>query len=95
MMLLAHSVRNAIEDFHSAGTPQTIKNTNEYMPEFNAAVRDAIYTTLHIFDAAQVGSKFDQKLLSWDHFTIPDCWEAPRLSSSYKRAKRNYNQRKK
>lgn len=74
---LAHAVRNAVEDFHAAGTEQTIKETDEYMPEFNRAVRNAIYTALCAF--FHTGDDKAARLHASWIMRVPDYWEEPEL----------------
>lgn len=78
VMYIAMAVRNEMEDFHSKNL------SDEQMRELNPIIRNAIYTALYAFD------HYDKDLVSRSFVDfqlrlIPDYWELPQLSESFKK----------
>ncbi len=77
-MVIAMSVRNAMEDFHCANL------TDEQMKELNPIVRNAVYTALYAW-AHRDSEQWCDKYLTFQMRCIPDYWEEPELLESAKK----------
>ena len=74
-MLIASSVRNALEDYHVNGMlPQ------EIMPELNRKVRERILPTIYALQNPDLPGS--GPYLTVVNFHAPDYWEVPCLSES-------------
>jgi hypothetical protein len=72
--IIAHSVRNEIEQFHVDYL------TDEQMKELNPLIRNGIYNIL--FAVANCdGSKFCADYIKWHSIAIPPYWEEPELDT--------------
>lgn len=73
-LLLAKFVRDGLEDIHSRGDiPESL------MPELNTAIRNAIYTGLHVIEEADNNLSFADFLHRQERYVRCSKWEAPTL----------------
>ena len=70
-MLMAHAVRNAMEDFHCKNL------TDKQMAELNPIIRNSIFTTLVALNNQNYITP--KQYLQWHLSAIPDYWEDPKL----------------
>lgn len=82
-LVAALTVRNAMEGTFHGGPDSVI--TDERMPEFNALVRNAIYTALYATDRA-ARSRPAREWVSIALMNLPDCWETPEIRPDLKEA---------
>ena len=75
-MMVAMTVRNAMEDFHCEHL------TDEQMRQLNPIVRNAIATALHAFENYE-SSEPARKFMDFQHRCIPAYWEPPELLEGY------------
>lgn len=74
---VAMVVRNEMEDFH-------VKHlSNAQMAELNPIIRDAICTALHAWLIAP-DSPEASAFAGWHRAMIPEYWEEPQLTDSYR-----------
>ena len=82
-MYLAMAVRNAMEDFH-------VKHlSNSQMKELNPIIRNAICTALHAYDEYEK-SPVARQFLDFTLRMIPEYWEKPALTKSYREALKRF-----
>jgi len=73
-LLLAKFVRDGLEEIHSRGDlPQSL------MPELNTAIRDAIYTGLHVIEEADNNVSFADFLHRQERYLKISDWKVPAL----------------
>ena len=75
-VLIAMSVRNALEDFHVEHL------SDQQMAQMNPIVRDAIATALHARTNA-LRHRAALKYLEFQNRLVPDYWEEPKLLDEY------------
>lgn len=72
--LLAKFVRDGLEDIHHRGDiPESL------MPELNTAIRDAIYTALHVIEDADSNIRCAEFTNRQERAILTSHWEAPKL----------------
>ena len=76
-MVVAMSVRNAMEDFHSSPEGPT----DAQMEKLNPLIRTGILTAVHAWRFVHIDPAY--RYLRFQDDLIPDYWEPPQLLASY------------
>ncbi len=81
-LVLAMSIRNALEGTLHGGEAGELSLTDAQMERLNPLVRDALVTALHA-RAHQLTSKAARRYLDFQAMLVPDHWEPPELLEDY------------
>jgi hypothetical protein len=88
--LIAMHVRNCLEELHGGGSRLDFTDsggeyrglTDEQMALINPIVRNAVADILHALDHPELSAA--RKLISFTGMLVPDYWEQPELTDSYR-----------